>query len=90
MRQEINWRTRRPDRSSYEVRVARWGKELKFQFREKGGNQWDYERVPELHDWENLLDALERRYSRKQATDMELAHVKGMIAKLRAEQRAAQ
>lgn len=82
MRQEINWRTRRPDRTSYEVRVSRWSGKIKFYFKEKGAEQWDMVREPELHDWEDLLNALDRRYSRKQATDQEITFVKKQIALL--------
>ncbi|MDZ4744037.1 MAG: hypothetical protein SGI98_11550 [Verrucomicrobiota bacterium] len=56
---------------------------MKFQFMEKGSDNWDYEREPELHDWEDLLDALERRYSRKQATDQEITFVKNKIIEIK-------
>ncbi len=84
MRQEINWRTRRPDKTIYDVRVARWAGEMKFQFKEKGEERWDSEKKPELQDWEDLLDALERRYARKQSTDKEIDYVKKQIAQVKA------
>ena len=83
MRQEINWRTRRSDKTVYEVRVSRWSGEIKFQFMEKGDEKWDYDRKPELHDWEDLLNALERRYTRKQATDQEISFVKKQILQIK-------
>ncbi|MDZ4817163.1 MAG: hypothetical protein SGI71_12980 [Verrucomicrobiota bacterium] len=76
MRKEINWRTRREDGSSYEVRVHRWAGVFRFQFKEKGSALWNFDQPPTKEDWETLLDALERRLNRKQATYEEIEEVK--------------
>ena len=36
MRRDLNWKTKRDDGTSYEVRVTFFGGRFKFQFREKG------------------------------------------------------
>ena len=68
MRRDINWRMRGQDAVPYDVRVT-WSQGLlKFQFKDKGAEDWDYDRKPTLEDMEALLDGIERRYQRRRAT----------------------
>ena len=80
MRRDINWTTRREDGSRYDVRVTYFSAQFKFQFREKGADRWDYDRAPSREDLETFLDAIERRYTRKQATYKELEEAQRMLA----------
>jgi hypothetical protein len=72
MRRDINWTTKRDDGSRYDVRVTWFSGRFKFQFREKGADRWDYDRPPSPEDLATFLDAIERRYTRRQATLKEL------------------
>lgn len=75
-RKEINWVMKSPEGIKYDVCVSRWAGKFRFQYRAKGQDRWDYDRTPTRDDWETLLDALERRYSRKLATEEEIEQVK--------------
>ncbi len=80
MRRDINWTTRRGDGSRYDVRVTWFSGTFKLQFKEQGAEKWDYDRKPEPEDWETFLDAIARRYQRRQATHKELEEAKRMVA----------
>ena len=80
MRRDINWTTRRDDGSRYAVRVTWFSGQFKFQFQERGESRWDYDRKPSREDLETFLDAIERRYTRRQATLKELEEAKRMMA----------
>jgi len=80
MRRDINWVTKRDDGSRYDVRVTWFSGSYKFQFKEKGATRWDYDRKPSPGDWETFLDAIERRYTRKQATYKELEEARRLVA----------
>jgi hypothetical protein len=80
MRRDINWATKRDDGSRYDVRVTWFSGSYKFQFKERGAARWDYDRKPSPEDWETFLDAIERRYTRKQATYKELEEARRLVA----------
>jgi hypothetical protein len=89
MRRDINWTTKRDDGSRYEVRVTWFSGTFKLQFKERGAERWDYDRKPERIDWETFLDAIDRRYHRKQATLKEFEEAQRMVAAaLRPEEKA--
>ncbi len=75
MRRDINWKTKRDDGTSYEVRVTWFSGSFKLQFKEKGAQRWDYDRKPSREDLETFFDAIARRYQRREATlkEMEVA-----------------
>lgn len=79
MRRDINWTTRRDDGSRYEVRVTWFSGTFKIQFKERGADRWDYDRKPSREDWDTFLDAIERRYQRKQATLKEYEEAQRMV-----------
>lgn len=79
MNRDINWKTKRDDGTSYEVRVTYFANKFKIQFKEKGEDHWDYDRKPERIDLEDLLDAIQRRYQRRQATLEELEKAKRLL-----------
>ncbi|HUB67928.1 MAG TPA: hypothetical protein VL981_10630 [Candidatus Methylacidiphilales bacterium] len=80
MRRDINWTAKREDGSRYEVRVTYFSGQFKFQFRERGESGWDYDRKPGREDLEMFLDAIERRYQRRQATLKELEEAQRLMA----------
>ena len=81
MRRDINWTTKRDDGSRYDVRVTWFSGSYKFQFQERGATKWDYDRTPSPEDLETFLDAIDRRYHRKQATLKEFEEAQRVVAK---------
>ena len=79
MRRDINWTTKRDDGSRYDVRVTWFSGSFKIQFKERSADRWDYDRKPSREDWETFLDAIERRYTRKQATYKELEEARRLV-----------
>ncbi len=63
MRRDINWTTKRDDGSRYDVRITWFSGRFKFQFKERGADRWDYDRLPSPEDLETFLDAIDRRYT---------------------------
>jgi len=80
MRRDINWTTKREDGSRYDIRVTWFSGRFKFQFKEQGAERWDYDRKPSREDLETFLDAIDRRYHRKQATLKEFEEAQRMMA----------
>ncbi|HEV3271602.1 MAG TPA: hypothetical protein VGZ93_05415 [Candidatus Methylacidiphilales bacterium] len=80
---------KREDGSSYDVRVTWFSGSYKIQFKEKGAARWDYDRKPAAEDWEIFLDAIERRYRRRQATYKELEEARRLVAEAEAEKKSA-
>jgi len=72
MRRDIHWRTKREDGTFYDVRVSFFGGEFKFKFQENTAEGWDYDRSPLRDDLLTLLDAVQRRYQRRQAGPKEV------------------
>ncbi len=79
MRRDINWTTKRDDGSRYDVRVTWFSGKFKLQFKERGADRWEYDRTPNAEDWATFLDAIERRYTRRQATFKELEQARKMV-----------
>ena len=79
MRRDINWTTKRDDGSRYDVRVTWFSGKFKLQFKERGADRWEYARTPTPDDWATFLDAIERRYTRRQATLKELEEARRMV-----------
>ncbi len=83
MRRDINWTTRRPDGTAYDVRVTYFGGKFKMQFRENGGratdHPWEYDRKPSRADLEALVDAVRRRGQRGLAAPKELVAAEKLL-----------
>ena len=79
MRRDINWTTKRDDGSRYDVRVNWFSGTFKLQFKERGAEKWEYDRKPNAVDSATFLDAIERRYTRRQATYKELEEARRMV-----------
>jgi hypothetical protein len=80
MRRDINWKTKRGDGSFYQVRVTWFSGRFRLQFREGRQGSWEYDRKPSREDLETFLDAIERRYQRREATLKELEEARRMLA----------
>ena len=95
MRRDLNWTTKRPDGTKYEVRVIYFGKKFEFHFREKTGRMetvgksgrkdkgldlWDHKTPPKREDLEELVAIMERYHPRHRATDEELREARRMLA----------
>ena len=79
MRRDINWKTKRADGSVYFVRVTWFSGRFKLQFCEGKHGRWEYDRVPSREDLETFVDAIERRYQRREATLKELDEARKML-----------
>jgi hypothetical protein len=80
MRRDINWKTKREDGSVYYVRVTWFSGRFKLQFAEGKHGKWEYDRVPSREDLETFVNAIERRYQRREATLKELEEAQKMLA----------
>ena len=80
MRRDINWKTKREDGSVYFVRVTWFSGRFKLQFKEGKTGAWEYDRVPTREDLETFVDAIARRYQRREATLRELEEAQRMLA----------
>ncbi len=69
MRRDIEFKIKREDGTSYEVRVSPFSGAFRFQFKEKGPDAaWKYDLEPSRPDIEMLLDIIERRYARRRSS----------------------
>ncbi len=80
MRRDINWKTKRPDGTRYTVRVTWFSATFKIQFKDEGSERWDYDRKPTRRDLEDLLDAVQRRYQRREASIKVLEEAQRLFA----------
>lgn len=60
----ISWTLRCEDGVKREVRVEITEKSMKWQFKRKDEERWDYDSLPTAADWDNLEDILKRRIGR--------------------------
>ena len=65
------------------VRATRFARAWRFAVRAKRREDWAPAQVVTKAMWEELLDALERRYPRREATDEELAEVRKAVREYR-------
>ena len=73
------------------MRVEKFAREWRFQVRFRRRTEWDRTVVPTRDMWETLLDALERRYRRREGvSDEDLAAVRKVIAGLPGDDSAAE
>ncbi|QDU20036.1 hypothetical protein [Urbifossiella limnaea] len=80
----IEWTDDDPDTGEKRyVRVEKFARAWRFQVRFRRRTEWDRTVVPTRDMWETLLDALERRYRRREGvSDEDLAAVRKVIAGL--------
>ncbi len=84
MSAEAQWTTDDPDTGARRyVRAARFAGAWTFQQRLHRRDDWADLPAPARADWEELLDALERRLPRREGvTDADLAAVRKVLARL--------
>ena len=77
----IEWTDTDPDTGEKRfVRVEKFARAWRFQVRFRRRTDWDRTVVPTRDMWEALLDALERRYRRREGvSDEDLAAVRKII-----------
>jgi hypothetical protein len=84
---EIEWTDRDPDTGvKRTVRAARFARKWTFTVQSRRYEPWVSVSQPTRDMWETLLDALERRYPRREGvTDEDLKQVRAVVASLPAE-----
>lgn len=65
IKSEISWRRRNDDGEKVEIYARRFGGEWQFHERPGRHDDWQPVRKPTLEDWLTLLDAVQRRVSRR-------------------------
>ena len=85
---DIQWTDTDPDTGDKRfVSVERFAGVWRFYVRAKRREEWGSPAVVTRDMWETLLDAIERRYPRREGvTDVDLAYVKRELALLPAEE----
>lgn len=81
-RGQINWRSRLDDGTEIDVRAVNFPKQWTLKYRPRGAEDWVYDWKAPREEWEILLDALQRRYQRQQATQADIDEVSRVIARL--------
>ena len=81
-RKQINWRSQLEDGTPIDVRAVNFPKKWTLKYRPRRTIDWIYDWKAPRSEWETLLDALQRRYQRRQSTQADLDEVRNMIARL--------
>ncbi|HZQ45951.1 MAG TPA: hypothetical protein VFC07_02985 [Verrucomicrobiae bacterium] len=76
---EISWRRRTEEGERVEVYAQPVGDRWKFFMRDRRFEQWQAVPEPPLEDWLELLDAVQRRISRRLQRPEEEARIKKAI-----------
>lgn len=79
---EISWKGRTAEGVKREVYAQRVGDQWKFFEREKRFDRWQSLANPPLEDWLELLDAVQRRVSRRLLRPEEETRLKKRISEL--------
>jgi hypothetical protein len=74
---KISWTLRCEDGVKREVRAEVSAHGIKWQFKRKDEERWDYDSLPTADDWDELMAILKRRMGRGRAMDI-LAKVEKM------------
>jgi hypothetical protein len=82
---EIKWDDTDPATGARRyLRAERFAREWRFSFRDRRRSEWVRGLAPTRAMWEHVLDALERRYRRREGvSDADVAQVRRIIAGLR-------
>lgn len=70
MHRKISWTLKCEDGVKREVRAQVSHRGIKWQFKRKDEEHWDYDSVPTDADWDELLDILKRRFGRGRDGDI--------------------
>ena len=83
---EIKWTDEDPDTGERRfVKADRFAGFWTFRYRKTRRGEWTRLHPPSVDNWEEVLDALERRYQRREGvTDEDVAQVKKILAELKA------
>lgn len=81
---EIHWTDTDPDTGTKRfVRATRFARAWTFAVRAKRRTEWEPAAAVTKAMWEELLDAMERRYPRREVTEAEVAAVRKVVAEWR-------
>jgi hypothetical protein len=81
-RKQINWRSTLEDGTPIDVRAVNFPKKWTLKYRPRGEVDWIYDWKAPRSEWEILLDALQRRYQRHQATQKDMNEVKRVLERI--------
>jgi hypothetical protein len=81
-RRQINWRSQLEDGTPIDVRAVNFPRRWTLKYRPRDADDWIYNWNAPRAEWETLLDALQRRYQRQQATRKDLDEVRRVIERL--------
>ncbi len=81
-RKQINWRSQLKDGTLIDVRAVNFPQKWTLKYRPRGAENWVYDWKAPQGEWETLLDALQRRYQRRQATQHDIDEVRRVISRL--------
>jgi len=76
MHRQICWRDRQEDGAWRAIRVTVSRGRVKWQFKLSTEEKWDYTSPPSVSDWAELLQRMENRYQRRNATYDDLEFVR--------------
>ncbi len=68
MQRQVCWTEREADGVKREVRVTVLRDGVKWQFKRKGDERWDYDSPPTREEWDVLLERVDNRYTRRCAS----------------------
>ena len=85
---EIDWTDTDPGTGERRfVRAEKFARRWQFMVRARRRTEWDRTVVPTRDMWETLLDAMERRYRRREGvTDEDLAAVRKILAGMKVDE----
>jgi len=78
-RRDISWKRPNNDGERIEIYVEQIGDRWIFHARDRRPEQWQVLEDPPLEDWENLLDAVERRIGRGLLKPIEADRIRKII-----------
>ena len=79
---DISWTRRNEDGESMEIYVEQVGDRWIFRSRRRRPEEWHVVENPPLEDWQQLLDAVERRIGRQLMKPIEAERLKKIIQSL--------
>ncbi len=81
MKRPVCWMDRDPDGVRVEIRATFVdARRLKWQFRRKGDERWNYDRKPGAPHWDFLVRKVEDRYQRRAAAWEDVLRVRKLQA----------
>lgn len=64
MKRQICWTEKNRDGDRVDIRVTLHASEVKWQFKARGHDEWDYDTPPSDDQWDELEKRIQNRYQR--------------------------